>query len=114
MCFKNFRENLRAIPEENRERFQKAMMNQLPVLVRLICLFRTTINELYWHFVEPSDKDLVQDCGYEEDDLYWTPLVDEVMDECEWVEGLLSSMLRDVGVSTRQVADADDTPSLKS
>lgn len=110
MCFKNFRENLRAVPEENRERFQEAMMKQLPVLVRLIGLFRSTINELYWHFVEPSDKDLVESFGYEQDDLHWTPLVDEVMDECEWVQEFLSSMLRDVGVSTRQVEDADDTP----
>jgi len=114
MCFENFREYLRAIPEENRERFEQTVMKQLPVLVSLIDLCWDTIAELYWHFVEPSDKDLVQDCGYEEDDLYWTPLVDKAMDECEWVQEFLSSMLRDVGVSTRQVEDADDTPSLKS
>ncbi len=114
MCFKNFRENLRAVPEENRERFQQAVMKQLPVLVSLIDLCWDTIAELYWHFVVPSDEELVESFGYEEDDLHWTPFVDEVMDECEWVQEFLSSMLRDVGVSTRQVEDADDTPSLKS
>ncbi len=89
-------------------------MQQLPVLFGLIDLCRATSAEHASHIVEPSHKDLVQDCGYEEDDLYWTPLVDEVMDECEWVQEFLSSMLRDVGVSTRQVEDAEDKPSLKS
>lgn len=114
MCFKNFRENLRAVPEENRERFQQAVMKQLPVLVSLIDLCWDTIAELYWHFVVPSDEELVESFGYEEDDLHWTPFVDEVMDECEWVEGLLSSIFKDVGVPVRRGVDAEDTPSLTS
>ena len=114
MCFENFREYLRAIPEENRERFEQTVMKQLPVLVSLIDLCWDTIAELYWHFVVPSDEELVESFGYEEDDLHWTPFVDEVMDECEWVEGLLSSIFKDVGVPVRRGVDAEDTPSLTS
>ena len=100
MFLEDFQSNLRAIPEENRARFQQAAMNQLPYLVSLIEDCRGTLAELNRQFVVPSDERLVKRFGYKESELFWTRNVGEVLDDCDSVDELLLSMFKDAGVPT--------------
>lgn len=89
-------QNIRSIPEENKEQFVEAAMNHFPIMIELIDRCWHKLGDFKEYYIAPAER---KD-GYSEDELPLDPELDLALDHCAQMNRLLVEMFQRLGVNT--------------
>lgn len=89
-------QNIRSIPEENKEQFVEAAMDYFPIMVELIDRCWYKLGDFKEHYIDPAERKHASS----EDELPLEPELDLALDHCEQMNRLLVAMFQRLGVNT--------------